>query len=79
MARVRFSTQVEQEVADRVRRTVVGMQGSGQPLMTLATFVEAALSRACDEAVAANGGEEFTAPAGPLRTRSLGAPASDEP
>lgn len=69
MARDRFSTQVDTDVAARVRRTVVGLQGSGQPQLTLASFVEAALAAACDDAVDRfNNGVEFDPPAGPLRT-----------
>lgn len=69
MARDRFSTQVDAEVAARTRRTVVGLQGSGQPQLTLAEFVEAALAAACDDAVDRfNNGVEFEPPTGPMRT-----------
>lgn len=75
MARDRFSTQVDTAVAARVRRTVVGLQGSGQPQLTLAAFVEAALAAACDDAVDRfNSGIEFDPPAGPLRTAPVRAP-----
>lgn len=79
MARARFSTQVESEIVARVRRTVVGLQGSGQPLLTLAAFTEAALAAACDDAVDRfNEGTEFEPPNGPMRTAALRGPTNPD-
>ena len=78
MARDRFSTQVDTDVAARVRRTVVGLQGSGQPHLTLAAFTEAALAAACDDAVDRfNEGAEFEPSNGPMRTAAVRPPIPD--
>ncbi len=58
--KTRFSTQVDAEVVDAVRATVVALQRLHGPSVTLGAFVTGALAEAVDRAQAEyNGGEPF--------------------